>query len=339
MLKKIISAFVAALFLLTAVSFGAGCRTVPSAAAVARLDYTQKTNWLRFPESADKNVDIFYVFPTIYADERYPVLDWSVPALKKRADSYGASSSAVFASVGNMYIPYYRQAGFPQIMEAIESGNMTLPEIGYEDIRNAFRCYMKHYNQGRPFILLGHSQGTMALMNLLEKDFKNPAWNRKLIAAYLPGYRITEEYFKRNPHLKFVKGESDTGVIIAYNTQGENADDKYFALPGSLGINPLNWRRDSVPAPAKMNRGSLWFDRKSKTMKETAEMTGAYLNPRTGAVIVSVPHPAVYEIPGLGKNVYHAGDIFIFFRNLEANAGKRAEEYFKENRPAPSMAE
>ena len=31
----------------------------------------------------------------------------------------------------------------------------------------AFDYYIKHYNNGRPFILLGHSQGSTVMTNLL----------------------------------------------------------------------------------------------------------------------------------------------------------------------------
>lgn len=40
--------------------------------------------------------------------------------------------------------------------------------IALQDIEHAFDYYLKHYNQGRPFILAGHSQGAKSVIELLK---------------------------------------------------------------------------------------------------------------------------------------------------------------------------
>ena len=71
-----------------------------------------------------------------------------------------------------------------------------------------------------------------------------------MVAAYPIGYSITKEYLKANPHLKFATGESDTGVIISWNTEGPknmelNAKTAVL-LPGAISINPLNSKLDKT---------------------------------------------------------------------------------------------
>ena len=51
-----------------------------------------------------------------------------------------------------------------------------------------------------------------------------------------------------DPHLKFATGESDTGVIISWNTEGprnvEGNASNVVLLPNAISINPLNWKLD-----------------------------------------------------------------------------------------------
>jgi hypothetical protein len=57
----------------------------------------------------------------------------------------------------------------------------------------AFNYYIDNLNQGRPFILAGHSQGTMALIDLIKNRFGNdPELRDRLVAAYFIGYTVTD---------------------------------------------------------------------------------------------------------------------------------------------------
>ena len=92
---------------------------------------------------------------------------------------------------------------------------------------------------------------------------------RRMVAAYAIGYSVTKDDLEAYPHLKFATGESDTGVIISWNTEGkqnveENAKN-VVVLPNAISINPLNWKLDETYAPASLNLGSY------KCNKETGE--------------------------------------------------------------------
>ena len=79
-----------------------------------------------------------------------------------------------------------------------------------------------------------------------------------MVAAYMIGYGVTEEYMKENKHLRFAKGETDTGVLISWNTEKPELEESTpIVKEKSLCINPLNWRRDATYAPVNMNLGSL----------------------------------------------------------------------------------
>jgi hypothetical protein len=84
----------------------------------------------------------------------------------------------------------------------------------------AFDYYIRHFNNSRPFFLVGHSQGATILSNLLAGYMKeHPDVYSRMIAAYVIGQPITDEYLARNHHLKFAEGPDDTGVIVSWNTE------------------------------------------------------------------------------------------------------------------------
>ena len=64
---------------------------------------------------------------------------------------------------------YYRQVG-------LESFKMPLADFleasrkPYQDVKDAFYYYLEHYNEGRPFILAGHSQGSAMLLELMRRE-------------------------------------------------------------------------------------------------------------------------------------------------------------------------
>ena len=91
----------------------------------------------------------------------------------------------------------------------------------------AFDYYIKNYNNGRPFILASHSQGSNVMIFLLAEYMKeHPEVYKKMIAAYVIGYSVTDDYLAKNPHLKFAEGADDTGVIISYNTEAPSIPGK-----------------------------------------------------------------------------------------------------------------
>lgn len=98
------------------------------------------------------------------------------------------------------------------------------------DVFAAFKYYLKHYNHGRPYILVGHSQGSDVLRYLLSDYMKtHPRVYSRMVAAYIVGQSITPRYLADNPHLKFARGAGDTGVIVSWNTEA----------PGFDGTNPV----------------------------------------------------------------------------------------------------
>ncbi len=142
-----------------------------------------------FEPAADPAFDCFYVYPTLdYSSEpgNHP---FDVPnPLEPYTTQFQA---ARFASLCDLYVPRYRQAtigSYPRGGDAGDLFGLAPFATAYADVLDAFETYMATYNDGRPLVLLGHSQGTHHLIRLLQEEFDDsPAMRGQLISALLVG--------------------------------------------------------------------------------------------------------------------------------------------------------
>jgi hypothetical protein len=94
------------------------------------------------------------------------------------------------------------------------------------DVRAAFRTYLQKYNHGRGFLLIGHSQGSLVLRQLIAKDVDpEPSVRRKLVAAILLGGNVLVKRGKDVggdfQHIRACRKASQRGCVIAFSTFGE----------------------------------------------------------------------------------------------------------------------
>lgn len=122
--------------------------------------------------------------------------------------------------------------------------------IGLEDVKTAFKYYLKHYNKGRPYILASHSQGSQIVRDFLLKH-GSLVNKKKLVAVYAIGYTFTAEDLKKIGLPLAVKA-GQTGGIIVWNTVGKNGKSPVVA-PGALCVNPLSWTDSHTEEPKAKN--------------------------------------------------------------------------------------
>jgi hypothetical protein len=303
-------------------------------------DYSTDRAWLAKADRLDKPVDVFYVYPTIYAGLDPKNMDISDPALRANAAGLLKAQAAVYSGHANLFAPFYRQqSGATQSMKAGNDGNDPFLDpafqLGAGDVERAFDYYIKNLNPDRPFIIAGHSQGSMALINLMRKRFNDEALQKRLVAAYLIGYSVPvnelDEYFWMKP----AQGEADTGVIISYNTEGPDAGPSPVLYPGQvILINPLNWNTDATPAGPQANLGAKFFnDATGELIEEIPNFTGAHIDTDKSVLIVDdmkTPKSDKIDLVNLGRwsdRVYHRFDYAFFFNNLTENVRKRIDAY------------
>lgn len=136
------------------------------------------------PPAADAAFDCFYVYPTVNLTTG-PGNDESMAADTAVEDVVVRAQAARFREVCRLYAPLYRQS---TLSGYASPDRDKIQAMAYGDVRDAFRYYMSRYNQGRPVLLIGHSQGSGQLQQLLTDEFDNDAELRgKLVSAMLLG--------------------------------------------------------------------------------------------------------------------------------------------------------
>ena len=304
-------------------------------------NYSDKTCWYQIPEIT-KDIDTFFVYPTEYmasneGDPDFAPLD-NAEMLEGVKTNYPILAS-VYEDSTNVFMPYYRQAGMMfAAEEARKSGDprTAFATIPYADITAALDYYFQNYNNGRPFIIAGHSQGS-GIVSLVLKDYfkEHPDYYERMIAAYVIGFSITREYLEENTHLKFATGESDTGVIISWNTEGpknvEQNARNVVLLPNAISINPLNWKLDETYAPASENLGSRVPNEKTGKYEIKDIGADARVVLSRGSVLTNADTEPVGG-DTFGPQSYHNGDYALFYNNIKDNVAKRIATYKESKR-------
>ena len=312
-----------------------------SAKISAAPDYSRKDCWYQIPEIT-KEVDTFYVYATEYITSSfeegapdYATLD--NPEMRQGVAGEYSLHTSTFEADTNVFVPYYRQAGMKyggNISRKTGDVNAALLGMPYDDITAALDYYFENCNGGRPFIIAGHSQGSAMVLLLLRTYFKDhPEYYARMVAAYPIGYSVTKDYLAANPHLKFATGETDTGVIIAWNTEGprnvETNAVNVVVLPGTMSINPLNWKLDETYAPASLNLGSLVPNEKTGELEIRDVGADAQINLARGVVVTNGPASEVSEelMAYFGPDCHHGEDYTFYYNNIKANVAKRVAAY------------
>jgi len=329
--RKILLLFIALFVTLTLVA----CGNDSSKSEPVATDYSQAAHWLSLPATV-KAVDVFYLYPTAWQkvnNSDPDICDIDNPSMLAGSASAFARQATAFETFANIYAPYYRQADAAYVLalplaehDAVIAGIPTLDAVA------AFDYYIKHYNNGRPFILAAHSQGSNVLINLLAGYMKDhPDVYSRMVAAYVVGYSVSDEYLAKNPHLKFAEGPDDTGVIISYNTQAPDvvAGTNPVVSPGGLVINPITWTRDETLATTAEGLGSFMPDPVTKVFSQVPQYADAKIDKTNGVLICSTADEnALYSLSGaLGKGVYHSFDYPFYYYNLRENAANRTNKF------------
>jgi len=165
----------------------------------------------------DPPLDCFYVYPTVSRDQ-------GMNSDLKPLEETGAAEVqfARFAGVCRTFAPLYRQMTLGAVA-AFSAGADIGPAaaLAYRDVVASWRNYLSTKNGGRPFVLIGHSQGSLMLQMLIANEIeKSPAVAARMKLAILAGFntlvpqgKLVGGTFKKTP-LCSRAGES--GCVISW---------------------------------------------------------------------------------------------------------------------------
>lgn len=302
-------------------------------------DYANARYWAALPERKDSadfqlrafgvidgqqhaKVDAFFIPPTNYVVGKYWNVNVDDSVANAETDNIGCKLLAsAYNGSCKIYAPRYRTAIFYSYIAPGKNARMAF-DLAYEDVRNAFIYYLKHYNKGRPFVIAGHSQGTDYAIRLL-KDFfdKDTVLNEKLVAAYLIGRPVFDTTFKQ---LKPMDAPGQTGGYVSWNSVSYHTNTFYGDPVGKIiGVNPLSWKRDTAYVSKTYNKGGLPFT----AVRIDTAIVDAKLAP-SGFLWVHVPSAASSdEYPGINTFYFHKDDYAFFYMNIRENVAFRVKQY------------
>jgi len=222
----------------------------PAVAQPAAVDYSKDINWLCLPGRADvcsaplptvalntngygsvgrsvpakdPPVDCFYVYPTISRDN-------GLNSDLNMSEELGAAvaQAARFSSACKVYAPKYRQMTVASILAFSAGQDVTNAALlAYGDVVGAWRNFLATRNKNRPFVLIGHSQGTLHLIQLIAREIETrPEVASRMKLAILPGFNVMVPQgklvggdFKKTP---LCSKSGQTGCVIAWTSFRES---------------------------------------------------------------------------------------------------------------------
>jgi hypothetical protein len=171
----------------------------------------------KFKANPKAPIDCFYVYPTVSNDQT-PNSDMNAGPEEM---SVIKQQFARFASECRVYAPLYRQVTLTALRAGIAGKPMTVDRaLGYNDVVDAWKYYLEHDNQGRGVVLIGHSQGSGVLTQLIRNEIDGKPVQEKVISALLLGTSLAVPKGKdvggAFQHLPLCHTASQTGCVIAY---------------------------------------------------------------------------------------------------------------------------
>ncbi|MCY7338341.1 MAG: DUF3089 domain-containing protein [Sphingomonas bacterium] len=207
--------------LLAAALIAAPAAAQPAAAPTAP-DYAKPANWLCLPGRTDScstplktaaltpngygstglssvakaaKIDCFIVYPTISRD---PGMNSDLVPGDGEEKAAIVTQFARLSGVCRTFAPLYRSMTLGAVTAAATGADVTGPAlVALGDVRAAWKNYLGVRNQGRPFVLIGHSQGSLMLIQLLAREIEGTPEAKRMKLAILPGFNVMVPQGKR----------------------------------------------------------------------------------------------------------------------------------------------
>lgn len=160
---------------------GDACDVDLTTTVIARDGTLTRETWTANPKAP---IDCFYVYPTVSTDTGMNSDMTADPAEKNVI----LQQFARFGSKCRTFAPIYRQITLAGLRQRLAGGAIPFESgVQYNDVRDAWRSYLQRDNQGRGVVIIGHSQGSYILTELLKQEIDGKPIQKQLVGAYILG--------------------------------------------------------------------------------------------------------------------------------------------------------
>ena len=298
----------------------------------ARMDYSDPIYWYSSGDESHE-ADVFYIYPTVstvsfvdndsswYADIR-------LPEVREEAHGNQRFNKMLYGEY-NFYAPYYRQMIFEAYQQPMDTLS-KLAQFAANDVIDAFQYYMAHFNHGRPYFLMGHSQGSQLLIELL-KHGMTPAQRDQMVAAYCIGYHVTAEELKEYPEALKPATDSLMQGLVIFNSVTDTTAISRVSRGDVVGVNPVTWNMTTDTTPAEFHLGMAKYNVTRDSVLIVPCPTRTYLYKHT--TVCPDLDPEMVFIPTyedmFPKGNLHFADSWLFGGNVVENMRCRLRNYKK----------
>ena len=306
------------------------CKRQPQNGETTSIDYTDTAYWYSIGDETHA-ADVFYVYPTVstisYEDNGNSwYADITLPEVREEANDNQRFNKMLYGEY-NFYAPYYRQMIFEAYQQPA-SMLVQLVETPAQDINDAFQYYMTHYNHGRPFFLMGHSQGSQVLIELLKKGM-TAEQRQQMVAAYCIGYHVTTEELAEYPEALKPATDSLMQGLVIFNSVTDTAAISMVSRGDVVGINPTTWTMSTDTIPAEFHLGMAKYNDARDSILIVPCPTKTYLYKHT--TVCPDLDPEMVFIPAyeqmFPKGNLHFADSWLFGGNVVENMRCRLKHY------------
>jgi len=280
----------------------------------------------------DSLADVFFIYPTSYTDMKMPDgwnADIGDPKINSKTDKESIRYQAsVFNKYCRVFAPRYRQANLDAFYTKNKDSADAALDTAYQDVKNAFEYYLKHYNNGRPIIIASHSQGTWHVGRLLKDFFEGKPLEKQLVCAYIVGLPVFTDYFS---DLKPCEDSTSTACFVSWRTFEEGYEAPYVKKETRKAFvtNPLTWTMDTTLAPAYLNKGAV--------LRNFNKVIPGLVHAQVHGNVLWVNKPKFFGSIFLHIKNYHIADYNLFYENIRENVGTRIRSFLANKESASTV--
>lgn len=295
------------------------------------VDYADTTYWYSYGDQSHA-ADVFYIYPTVamisYEENGNSwFVDITQAEAREEANENQLFNKLLYSDY-NFYAPYYRQMIFGAYLQPMDSLN-HYAEIAAVDVIDAFQYYMEHFNNGRPFFLMGHSQGSQLLIELLKHGMTEEQ-RQQMVAAYCIGYHVTmDDFVQYSTKLCPAMDSTETGKLVIFNSVTDTAAIGMVSRNDALGVNPTIWTMETDTIPVELHLGMAKYNDARDSVLIVPCPTRTYLYHHT--TVCPDLDPEKVFIPAyeamFPKGNLHFADSWLFGGNVLENMRCRLRHY------------